>query len=121
MVLSGPALTLQTPHPLPFAAGQTLAQFETRQEMQIMAADSDGDGRVSLAEFEAAAKAKKTDPAKRFRRIDANQDGFLDKTEIDTMFSRRFHRLDRDGDGIVTGEERMAAHRAQRGSAKPGE
>jgi hypothetical protein len=92
------------------AGGVTLEQFVQRHARKLMAADTDGDGRVSRAEFVAAAKVGKGDPAKRFARIDRNGDGMLDKAEIDAMLAKRFARLDSDGDGVLSPAERTAAH-----------
>lgn len=89
--------------------GLTLAQFQQRQERRFLAADTDGDGRVSKAEFLANAKAGKGDPAKRFARLDSNGDGMLDKSEIDAMLAHRFQRMDTNGDGVLTAQERVAA------------
>ena len=94
----------------------TLAQFQTRQESRTMAADTDGDGRVSLAEWTAQASGRRGggaggggyDPARAFARMDANHDGFLDKTEIDAAAAERFRRMDANGDGVVSPDERMA-------------
>lgn len=97
--------------------GLTLAQFQQRQERRFLAADTDGDGRVSKAEFLANAKAGKGDPAKRFARLDSNGDGMLDKSEIDAMLAHRFQRMDTDGDGLLTAQERVAA-RPGKGAGK---
>lgn len=102
----------------PAASGVTLQQFEKRHEERLLAADTDGDGRVSKAEFLAAAKAGKGDPAKRFATLDRNGDGMLDRSEIDAMLARRFKRLDTDGDGVASPSERAAAHAAKRQANK---
>lgn len=98
------------------SAGVTLQAFQTRHEKKMLAADTDGDGKVSKAEFIAAAKAGKGDPAKRFAKIDTNGDGVLDKSEIDAMLARRFKKLDTNGDGVASADERAAAH-AKNGKA----
>lgn len=88
-------------------SGMTLDQFLDRQTGRIMAADTDGDGRVSRAELSAVPTKSGRDPARLFGRMDANHDGYLDKAEIQAALTRRFRRMDRDGNGIVTPEERM--------------
>ena len=99
--------------------GMTLQQFQARHAKKLMAADTDGDGRVSRAEFIAAAKAGKRDPAKRFTKLDRNGDGMLDRSEIDAMLARRFKRIDSNGDGLISPKERAAAH-AGKGKAGSG-
>jgi hypothetical protein len=96
------------------AAGVSLTTFVSRHEKTLLASDTDGDGKVSRAEFVAAARTGKADPAKRFPRIDVNGDGLLDKAEIDAMLSRRFKRQDANGDGMLDATER-AATRARKG------
>ncbi len=91
-------------------AGLTLQDFVTRNEKRLLADDTDGDGKVSKAEFLAGAKSGKGDPAKRFVKLDANGDGMLDKSEIDAMLARRFKRLDANGDGVASADERAVAH-----------
>lgn len=98
------------------SAGVTLQAFETRHEKKMLAADTDGDGKVSKAEFIAAAKAGKGDPAKRYAKIDTNGDGVLDTSEIDAMLARRFKKLDTNGDGVANADERAAAY-AKKGKA----
>lgn len=100
------------------AAGLTLQQFQARHEKKMLAADTDGDGRVSKAEFLAAAKAGRGDPAKRFAKLDRNGDGYIDKAEIDASLARRFHRLDTNGDGTLSAQERAAA-KNKSGKANP--
>lgn len=95
------------PAPPPATGGMSLGQFLSRQTSRIMAADTDGDGKVSRAEMAAAAK-NGHDPSRRFDAMDANHDGMLDASEIRAALTRRFHRLDRDGDGVLTPDERMA-------------
>jgi len=127
----------------PAGAGQadgsvTLAQFQAQQESRMMAADTDGDGRISLAEWTAAMNARRGggngggggggggghhggghdhggggggfDPSRMFDRIDANHDGVLDKSEIDAAAAERFRRMDTNGDGVITADERAAQH-----------
>lgn len=101
------------------AAGMTLVQFQARQEERFMARDSDGDGRISQAEFAAAAKSGRGEPAKRFARLDTNRDGYLDKTELAAMLEHHFHKLDRNGDGVLSPEERSAAHAAHGATTAP--
>ncbi|MBZ9725313.1 acid-shock protein [Mesorhizobium sp. CO1-1-11] len=91
----------------------TPAKFQKRREKAIMAADTDGDGKISLLEWEAfqAKRNVKGDPAKSFARIDSNHDGFIDRAELDAFFAKRFARLDKNGDGILTGDE-MPGHKS---------
>ena len=103
----------------------TRAQFEAEQVTRVMAADSDGDGRVSKAEWAAHAPARppslggmggrgtpadarerRFDPAAMFDRLDANGDGFVDRSEALAAADRRFDRMDANGDGVVTPDER---------------
>ncbi|TPG52609.1 EF-hand domain-containing protein [Sphingomonas glacialis] len=91
-------------------AGVSLSTYQARHARKLLAADTNGDGNVSRAEFLAASKGGKADPAKRFAKLDANGDGTLDKSEIDATLSRRFKRLDTNGDGLLSADERAAAH-----------
>lgn len=92
------------------AAGTTLSSYVARHEKKLLADDTDGDGKVSRAEFLAAAKAGKGAPAKRFAKLDTNGDGLLDKAEVDAMLTRRFKRQDTNGDGVLGSDERAAVH-----------
>ncbi|QPC89178.1 acid-shock protein [Mesorhizobium sp. INR15] len=97
-----------TPAPKATKPGITLAKFQKRREKAIMAADTDGDGKISLLEwtaFQASRKAK-GDPTKSFARLDSNHDGFIDRAELDAFFAKRFAKLDKNSDGILTDDER---------------
>ncbi len=61
--------------------------------------DTDGDGKVSLAEHSARGEA-------RFKRLDSNGDGMLSKEEFLARSNQRFKEADADGNGFVTWEER---------------
>ena len=91
----------------------TLAKFQKRREKAIMAADTDGDGKISLLEWEAfqAKRNIKGDAAKSFARIDSNHDGFIDRAELDAFFAKRFAKLDKNGDGVLTADE-MRGHKS---------
>ena len=109
---AAPAPAAPAPAPAPAVStdmpGMTLAKFEARREKAFMAADTDGDGKVSLAEWTAfqTKRSDKGDPAKSFARMDANKDGFVDKTELDAFIAKRFAKLDKNGDGVLAADER---------------
>jgi hypothetical protein len=92
------------------AEGVDLATFQARHRTRLMRADADHDNRISEAEWTAwwAAHPGKgpADPAKRFRRLDANGDGFVTAEEIDAVAAKRFAHLDDNHDGRVTRAER---------------
>jgi Ca2+-binding EF-hand superfamily protein len=92
-------------------AGMTLQDFTARRERRMLAADTDGDGKLSRAEFQASARSGKGDPSRRFGRVDRNGDGIIDKQEIAAIMARRFNRLDTDRSGVLTAAERTAAKR----------
>ncbi|MEO5755753.1 MAG: acid-shock protein [Mesorhizobium sp.] len=108
--LPAPAQTSPATAPAPKATkpGISLAKFQKRREKAIMAADTDGDGKISLLEWTAfqASRNAKGDPTKSFARLDSNHDGFIDRAELDAFFAKRFAKLDKNSDGILTDDER---------------
>lgn len=99
------------------SAALTLQDFTARRERRVLAADTDGNGEVSRAEFLAAATRGKGDPARRFARLDRDGNGVIDRREIASMLARRFAKLDTDGDGVLTPTERSAARVSAKRSA----
>jgi Ca2+-binding EF-hand superfamily protein len=91
-------------------AGVDFATFAQKARERMMAADTDKDGKISRAEFTAAANARgaKRDGSRMFDRMDANHDGVLDASEVNSLLIRRFARMDANHDGVLTAEERGA-------------
>lgn len=97
-----------------------LANLQSRHWAQIQRADTNGDGKISKAEFIAMAQAKgHGDHAeKAWSRMDVDGDGFLSQAEADKLAARRFSRLDADHDGTVSPTERQAGHAAHAGMVR---
>lgn len=119
------AVPVPAPRAVPASAGIDAAGFATRQTERMMAADADGDGRVSAAEWAAAARGGGDGArrARRFSMMDGNGDGQIDRGEIAAMLATRFGRIDADGNGRIDPGERQAARPAGRrtkGRAAPG-
>ena len=95
----------------------SLTEFQTLAQKRLLRADKNADGKLSLDAWLArpVAAKRKTDPSKIFMRFDANGDGLLDTTEIDALAKRRFTLLDANADGVITDEERSVR---QPGAAK---
>lgn len=123
-----------------------LADFQARRRAQLMRADADRDGRVSLAEWTAWRSAhpgrgggdrggqageqagapagaegmgRGRDPARMFQRLDLNHDGYLTAEEIDAFSARRFSRADGDRDGRLSPDERAGLRQGQREPTQP--
>lgn len=105
--------TARSPQP---TSGMTLQDFTSRRERRMLGADTDGDGKVSRAEFLVSATSGKGDPDRRFGKLDRSGDGMIDRHEIAAMTARRFKRLDTNGDGVLTPAERTVT----RATKKPG-
>jgi len=121
--------TAQTPPPAPPTAGLSFDAWSTRARERLMALDADHDGKISKEEFAAragmmrggapagAGAAPAYDGSRMFARLDSNNDGYLDATEINAMLARRFARMDANHDGVLTDDERQA----MRGMNAPGQ
>lgn len=91
------------------------AQAAGPRAAQIMAADSDADGFVTLAELQAHARSQHA--TQTFSRLDKNSDGFLDASELGRM-GQRLLQADKDGDGKVSLQELIDFFAAQAQAAQ---
>ncbi len=84
------------------------AEFEAKRAADFTAADTNKDGSVSQAELSAfhekkAAERKAEREKRMYERLDANKDGKVTKDEFDA--GERFDRMDKNDDGKVSGDE----------------
>lgn len=79
-------------------------------EELVAAADVDGDGNVSASELRSLVmKYVQKQVAKRFERLDRNDDGRVTHSEVPNMVAARFERFDANDDGSFTVTELSAA------------
>lgn len=113
----------------------TLAEFQQSHADQMMKLDANKDGKITDAEFKArpgmmghdgppppptADGQKDKDRPMRHERmdkkhgerqgmmfdmLDANDDGAVAKAELDRMTAKRFKRMDKNSDNVLTGDE----------------
>jgi hypothetical protein len=115
-----------------FGRPVTLADYQARFRDRILQADTDHDGRVSLAEWTAYRAARGGDeeggheggrgfgdPTRQFQMMDANRDGYVTASEIDAVSAERFARLDANHDGVVSPDERRALRGGATGGGEP--
>lgn len=96
--------------------GVTLQLFQQRRLAQMMRADTDHDGRISLQEWTASRPQGRGDPERQFARMDANHDRYLTPDEINALLAARFARLDANHDGVLSRDELAAARPGQAGA-----
>lgn len=107
------------------AGGAQAAPVENRRANRLSrrnaawdAADADGNGALSRAEFDTMAGAREGRRASRgtnhFDRMDSNNDGTLSLAEMSAPMIAMFERADADNDDVVTRDERRAARQAMR-------
>jgi hypothetical protein len=91
------------------------AEFDAHRLSRIAAMDADGDGYVSFEEMEAHRQAQREQRARaRFDRLDTDGDGRVSLEELAAMGERRFERMDRNGDGVLDADDRMGRHEGMR-------
>jgi Ca2+-binding EF-hand superfamily protein len=99
----------------------TLAEFQAGRGAQMFKRlDANGDGKLSQDEFAAMRQGRKREagsdkaaPAgkgagRMWARVDADNDGFVSKAELDGLMATRFKRMDADNDGSLSAEELKA-------------
>lgn len=104
----------------PVEKEQVLSGAEERFE----AMDANGDGFLTIEELEAAAEAAADERRQQRRRRggerlfnhqDTNEDGYVSLEEMLAHAEERFDRIDTDGDGVLSEEEREEARKERRG------
>lgn len=83
----------------------TADELEARQAALLEAADADGDGAITKEELKTYRKAKR-DARREARNPDANGDGLVDRVEFQAAADKRFDRMDKNGDGVLSEDER---------------
>ena len=84
--------------------------FELRNLMRL---DSNSDCRISLAEWQVMGGSNPTADIKQrllaqFRKLDRNNDGYVDRSEAVAGITQRFRDIDKNGDQTVTRDEILA-------------
>jgi len=79
----------------------------------IAKADSDGDGAVTKEEMKAFHKARREE-WKAKHNPDKNGDGVVDRTEFTDAAGEHFDKMDKDGDGVLSEDERKSRGRHHR-------
>jgi Ca2+-binding EF-hand superfamily protein len=94
-------------------AGMGLQDLQTQQWSRLAMLDSDKDGRISRAEWDAVAAMApgQLSPAL-WERLDTNKDGFVTREELNVRVAASFPLMDANHDNVVTADE-MQAYQAQ--------
>ncbi len=83
----------------------TADEASERFAEQLKEADTDGSGGISKEEMKAFHKARR-DARRAEKNPDKNGDGVVDRTEFINASQARFDRMDKDGDGVLSEDER---------------
>lgn len=93
----------------------TRAQYLVDQEARFTKVDVDANGVITSAELAASIRSseqgyrgQRGGGMRRMSRSDANVDGAITRAEFQANALQRFARMDQDGNGVVTPEERRA-------------
>jgi Ca2+-binding EF-hand superfamily protein len=82
------------------------AEFEANQPQRLKAADANKDGTVTEKEFENfVVKQAKERAGQMFARLDTNKDGKIDDADAKQIADTRFDRVDANHDGSITRDE----------------
>ena len=103
-----PGMTPRGPGPRP---PQTLAEMQARNDRIFARLDANADGAITGAELAVLASGPQGGRAggrirEMFSRADADRNSRITLEEIRDATAGRFARMDADGDGVVTDEER---------------
>ncbi len=91
-------------------ARRKMHRTERKADRQL-ALDTDKDGKISLAEFEA-----RQSPT--FTRLDSNNDGAISAEEHKAAKAKQFARMDNNKDGFLSPDDKKQRHEKHRAKAK---
>lgn len=94
---------------------QTLEQFQARIERGFAGLDADGDGVVTAGELNGASGGR---AAPMLARLDADDDGKVIRAEMAAGAQRMFERMDTNGDGVISPDERPSFGRGGSGGSQ---
>ena len=90
----------------------TAAEINAETERRISGNDANGDGALSLEEFQGVwMEMMRSRMVDAFQRFDDDGNGVITKAEVDEKTSWMMSRMDRDGDGKITREEQRPRFR----------
>jgi hypothetical protein len=110
------AVVAQTPPAMGGMQGpQTLEAMQARQAMMFERLDADHDGVITAAELSGLSQMMPRGAGRMRAMIagaDANNDARISKEELMAAGAARFQQMDRNGDGVVSPDERPQAQQA---------
>ena len=89
----------------------SLEEFQNKNLGPFYRLDEDGDGLIYWHELQAHYMKVKEKMRKKFDRADANGDGLVSGDEIVAAQTREFNRMDRNGDNSLSRREFIYAHK----------
>lgn len=96
-----------------------VAEVEADAAKRASDIDANADGRITTAEVQAHRELQRQAWAeKRLLKLDANNDGVVSTEEYAGGQSGRFAKLDSDSDGVITREEMRAGRHERRGGPR---
>lgn len=95
----------------------TLDEARTAQRRTFDRFDANHDGSLSFEEIEAMPERL----ADRMDRMDTDADREVSRAEIDKAAEERFRRRDKNGDGVLSGEERRYVRERDTSGQRPAE
>lgn len=92
----------------------SLEEFQAAGDAMFARLDAEGEGRVSIEDMAAWRHAARPGrhpearPHRGFARMDTDGDGFVTKVEFDEAHMTRFNALDANGNGVIDADEMPA-------------